>query len=256
MLEFELRPYGDASAVIGEEATFKEEDGKLLAFNEDGEPFGAVPKKYIESLAGLLEQNRDIKAMVVSRSDGILTVRINEASSIGQGVAYQISAAADFISSTTSSGVVNAGGFSSDMKAQEQTEPKSEYKESSQEAQPKKHKHWIAIAIVAVLVALSLYVFVVPHKSSDVSDAMYTVGTEALEVVDDYYNGDLTSYEAYKELIDLQDRADEIKDRSDYSDDTSVYLTIMLLKVEFFTDADDEMISEYVDQLENFLYLY
>ena len=244
-MDFEVRLIDGSVAVIGEEVAFKEENGRLLALNEDGEPFGVVPNRYVEPLRELAKQNQDIVATVVARDDGVSTIRITGiTSSIAQNDAFQsVAATKQDVRTSTSVGEAHIDAASIETNSSEE---------------PKKHKHRTAIVVVVVtaLIFLVLFVFALSHKSSDVSDAMYNVGREALEVVDDYYDGYLTSYEAYKELIDVQDRAEEIKDRSDYSDDANVYLCITFLKVEFFTDSNDEDIAEYVTRLENCLYLY
>lgn len=257
MMDFEVRLIDGAVAVIGEEVTFKEDNGKLLAPNEDGDQFGVVPNRYAEQLRELEKDNPGIVATVVSRGEGVSTVRIDGASPIADENVSQPFTTVEHVGSMNTPLEVNSAMTSCyGEEPNKQSSTKLENEDSSKETQPKKRGHRVAIVVIVVLIIVALYAFAVPHKSSDVSDAMYTVGTEALEVVDDYYDGYLTSYEAYKELIDLQDRADEIKDRSDYSDDVNVYFYITCLKVEFFSDAGDEKITEYVDRLENTLYLY
>lgn len=75
LLRFEVRPiHGAAIAVNGEEVTFysnEELKGKVLALNEDGEPFGVVPNKYATKLLELLGEGRKLSASVESRNDGI-----------------------------------------------------------------------------------------------------------------------------------------------------------------------------------------
>ena len=70
--EFEVRPIEGVTAVVGEEVTFKEEGGKLYALNEDGEPFGVVPAKFVRQLEGL----ETATATVASRSGGVPTVAV------------------------------------------------------------------------------------------------------------------------------------------------------------------------------------
>ena len=70
--EFEVRPIEGATADIGEEVTFRSEDGKLYALNEDGEAFGVVPAKFARQLEGLGE----VAATVASRSGGVPTVAV------------------------------------------------------------------------------------------------------------------------------------------------------------------------------------
>ena len=70
--EFEVRPIENATAVVGEEVTFKSEGGKLYALNEDGEAFGVVPAKFASQLEGLGE----VAATVASRSGGVPTIAV------------------------------------------------------------------------------------------------------------------------------------------------------------------------------------
>ena len=73
-LEFEVRPIEGISVAVGEEVTFREEDGKLLALNEDGEAFGSVPRAFASKLQamGLTE----LEAKVTGRSYGVPTVAV------------------------------------------------------------------------------------------------------------------------------------------------------------------------------------
>lgn len=79
LLGFEVRPIQGVVAAVGEEVTFKEEDGKLLALNEDGEAFGVVPNKFAKSLHELTESGQGISAIVQSRSGGVPFIVVSRA---------------------------------------------------------------------------------------------------------------------------------------------------------------------------------
>lgn len=71
LLSFEVRPVQGVVVAVGEEVTFKEEDGKLLALNEGGEAFGVVPNKFSKKLLELTAAGEVISASVEGRSDGV-----------------------------------------------------------------------------------------------------------------------------------------------------------------------------------------
>ena len=94
--EFEVRPIEGAMAVVGEEVTFRSEDGKLYALNEDGEAFGVVPK----AVAARLEAagTDSLEAEVMSRAGGVPTVSVMglgaESAAAGAAGAATVAAAA------------------------------------------------------------------------------------------------------------------------------------------------------------------
>lgn len=79
LLGFEVRPIQGVVVAVGEEVTFKEEDGKLLALNEDGEAFGVVPNRFAKSLHELTESGQGISAFVQSRSGGVPFIIVSRA---------------------------------------------------------------------------------------------------------------------------------------------------------------------------------
>lgn len=93
ILRFEVRPLAGGFAAVGEEVVFREDSGKLLALNEDGEPFGVVPK----AMAARLEEAGIgfLSAEVASRADGIPTISVKVAEAPAGDAAAQGAAAAD-----------------------------------------------------------------------------------------------------------------------------------------------------------------
>lgn len=131
-LEFEVRLIGGAFAVVGEGVSFREENGKLLALNEDGEPFGVVPNRYAEQLRELEEQNPNMDATVSSRGDGVSTIRVaGDANSTLTDSIFQLVTTTKqvdkenaFTEETRAEAPNNAS--SSDVNQQQQTPPKPE----------------------------------------------------------------------------------------------------------------------------------
>ena len=105
--EFEVRPIEGATAVIGEEVTFRNEGGRLYALNEDGEAFGIVPKAVAARLeaAGI----DSLAAEVASRAGGMPTISVAGldgegavAGAAGAATAATTAAAADAVSAKES----------------------------------------------------------------------------------------------------------------------------------------------------------
>ena len=74
VFEFEVRPIEGATAVVGEEVTFRNEGGRLYALNEDGEAFGVVPKAVTVRLEAVGIDS--LVAEVMSRAGGVPTISV------------------------------------------------------------------------------------------------------------------------------------------------------------------------------------
>ena len=106
--KFEVRPIEGATAVIGEEVTFRSEGGRLYALNEDGEAFGTVPK----AVAARLEEAGvdSLAAEVASRAGGVPTISVmefgsGEASTEVAAEPEQIATPSQTVSATSSTGL-------------------------------------------------------------------------------------------------------------------------------------------------------
>lgn len=143
-MEFEVRLIAGAVAVIGEEVTFKEKDGKLLALNEDGEAFGVVPNTYAEQLIELAKQNSNMNAFVIAHGDGVSTIRITGVTSeTVQSNTFQPVATTQFVEATFSpkekvqveaSSEVATSPSKESKEKQNPPSPKSEESKSSEDS--------------------------------------------------------------------------------------------------------------------------
>ena len=258
--KFEVRPIEGATAVIGEEITFKSEGGRLYALNEDGEAFGVVPKAVAARLeaAGI----DSLAAEVMSRAGGVPTISVPgiEPESLSS------EEIPDSDSSSLASVEEEAGTGASSFE-----EAASEGAE--QEDQPKKHKHRAigVVVVIAVVALLAAYSFLVPHKAANVSDDMYETGLEVVEVVNDYLDGYLSTEVASEELDDLAFHAEVIEENSEKSGDSFVYNRIVSLQFDFSSielsetigfyssvDEEDDLedMEEDLEELEDRLYAF
>lgn len=127
-MEFEVRLIDGAMAVVGEEVTFKEENGKLLALNEDSEAFGVVPNKYAEQLKEFAEQNSEMDAIVVAHGDGVSTIRVT-------GAATQ-TAQSDAFQTVTTAQVVGTSPSPKEVHAETSPKASTPSKESKEKQSP------------------------------------------------------------------------------------------------------------------------
>ena len=221
-LEFEVRPIEGISVAVGEEVTFREEDGKLLALNEDGEAFGTVPRSFAARLEGAGIDS--FAAKVASRTGDIPVVSVPGLESENH-LSQEIGDSDPSTCTPVEEEEAGAGQSSSRKSASEK---------KGRGKQPKKHGHRaiiVAVVAVAVVLLLAVYVFLIPHKAADVSEGMYDVGLEVVEVVNNYLDGYLSSEAASEELDDLASRAEEINARSEKAGDSSVYDRIETIQI-------------------------
>lgn len=237
-LEFEVRLIGAAFAVVGEGVTFREENGKLLALNEDGEPFGVVPNRYAEQLRELEECNSEIVATVVSHGDGVLGVAVSckevrfEAEQVGIGSASEIRPESEQVSESVDSVaaadksvrvMITATPESPDEINSESDEQSSEtttsaqYKKSDSSQGSKKKTKYVLIGML--LAALVVVIIICIVAFSDGGRQTVTDGTISIEVpssweVEEDSDGDYLVIESESETVRIM-LATELQDYSE-----------------------------------------
>ena len=249
--EFEVRPIEGATAVVGEEVTFREEGGKLYALNEDGEAFGVVPKAVAARLEALGIDS--LPAEVSSHAEGMPAVSVAIGNDLGSGdeagaqhpgaMPETHGAQSDAVANGMVAGVqakqakavgVGCGSGTKSSDGHDSSAVFEDYhREDDRRNKGKRNRN---IAIGAIVIILLVCIFVIPHKAADVSDEMYELGREAIEVAEDYLDGDISSSEAYEELGSLQDDAFYVYDQSEESGDLAVYIGIDGLYVDAMCD--------------------
>lgn len=108
---------------------------------------------------------------------------------------------------------------------------------------------YIPIKIIAVIVCIVIAICIViiyfnNKKPSDVSDEMYNLGIEALEVIDDYLDNEIDSQATYKKLSSIDSNATQYyntKSNGEFFNNKAIFYTILALTSGLNEDTVDNL---------------
>lgn len=109
--------------------------------------------------------------------------------------------------------------------------------------------------IIASVLLLATLLCLTACKPSDISDEYYDYGCQALEVGQQYLNGDLTGSEAYGKLSVIDDGIDSIhkQDKSVSESGIATYVTLLKIDVEPVAGLGRASAQEHYDALKETL---